>query len=83
MSKMSGMTAGELIDHLSKLDPKTPVALAYPSGDYWRTTVAVGVSEGSETRLRWSEYHGKHKVLDEDEEGGDDNGNGVLAAVLS
>jgi hypothetical protein len=63
------MTVQELIHELQDFDPEMEVMFAYPSGDYWRTTLASepsprGISEGE---VVYSDYHRTNKVSEDGE----------------
>jgi hypothetical protein len=56
------MKVKELIEHLQDEDPEQEVMLAYPAGDYWRSTVANSVLSVEELPLEWSDYHEKYQL---------------------
>ncbi len=62
------MTVAELIARLQNEDPEAPVHFAYPSGDYWRTTLAPEVRKVEELTVKLSAYHDKPALEDEDDE---------------
>lgn len=67
---MNGMTVRELIEQLSKMNPDAQVHYSYTSSDYWRTELAPGVFEVEVGYIRFSDYHAKPKVVDEDTRSG-------------
>lgn len=62
------MTVKELKQELSFFKDDQEVFFAYPSGDYWGTTLAGKVEDVEERLIAFSEYHRKHKLVDEDYE---------------
>lgn len=44
------------------------VHFAYPSGDYWRNTLAARADSVDDGVIVWSEYHREHRLVDEEEE---------------
>ena len=68
------LSAGDLAELLSGVDPETPVVLGYPSGDYWGHEIANPVSKvKTSAYVEYSAYHEKLRLLkdsrfdDEDE----------------
>ena len=59
------ITVAELIAQLQELDPQASVVIAYPSGDYWRTTLARAVRNGqvADGLVKWSGYHDGWQVV--------------------
>lgn len=53
------ITVAELIAQLQELDPQASVVIAYPSGDYWRTTLARAVrsDQVNDGLVEWRSYH--------------------------
>lgn len=53
------ITVAELIAQLQELDPQASVVIAYPAGDYWKTTLAAAVRPDSVAKglVCWSAYH--------------------------
>jgi len=72
------MTVRELIRKLKEFDEDLPVRMAYPSGDYWRTTIAGSILGVESCKVEWSEYHSKFTVPEE----GKDPENGEETVVL-
>ena len=66
------MTVRELIEHLEEFDGDTKVVKSYPSGDYWKTEIAQGISEGEMKVVEYTDYHRTLKVTDDDEAAEDD-----------
>jgi len=62
------MKVKDLKAQLSFFNDEQEVCFAFPSGDYWGTTQAKEVSNISEDKVAWSEYHNTHKVIDCDRE---------------
>ena len=65
------MNLNELILHLEDLRAEgygeLPVMFSYNYGDYWRTQVAVEVTEGGTGTVVHSPYHDMGKVVNVDE----------------
>ena len=51
------MTVKELKDLLSEYSDDLDVHFAFPSGDYWKTTLARPITSGELLPVQWSEYH--------------------------
>lgn len=62
------MTVKELIDRLECFDPESEVHFAYPSNDYWGTTLSRPVDSVETAKVEYSEYHRSSKVIDYDYE---------------
>lgn len=65
------MTVKELIDRLECFDPESEVHFAYPSNDYWGTTLSRQVDSVELAKVKYSEYHRTSKVIDYDYEDDD------------
>jgi len=61
------MTVRELIEELEQQDPDKEVLFAYPARDYIRSILAGEIKRVEESPVRYTEYHNKHKVINEDE----------------
>lgn len=61
------MTVAELIAELQSFNDDMEVKFAYPSGDYWHTTVCDVITSVDIAGVEYSEYHRKDKLLDVDE----------------
>jgi hypothetical protein len=61
------MTVQELMNLLKLEDPEAQVHFAYPSGDHWRTVIAVQVTDVDEGFVKHSAYHNKPVLVDPDE----------------
>lgn len=61
------MKVSDLIKELQAMDPDAQVHFRYPSGDYWRTTLAPAVTVVDEGRVAYSQYHNKDALIDEDD----------------
>lgn len=68
-----------MIEALQQFDPNDEVIFAYPSGDYWQTTVAAEIDYVEHQRVVRSSYHDTWKVVDDDHE--DDGGHPDDASV--
>jgi len=62
------MTKGELFELLVDFDDDMEIGFAYPSGDYWRTTIVKNISEVSEEYVKFSSYHEEYVLPKEDAE---------------
>jgi hypothetical protein len=71
--KQKIMTVAQLIEILQEMNQDDEVAFGYPSGDYWRTTIAKQITSVEEAATIYSEYHGANKVDEEDAEYDDDD----------
>ena len=64
------MTVQELIENLQYLKEEygedTEVMFSYTYPDYWRSQVADTISEVDMKAVTYSDYHRKHKLLNED-----------------
>ena len=67
------MTKGELIELLVDFDDDTEIGFAFPSGDYWRTTIIRSVGEVSETEIEYSDYHEENVLVNRDEMDDEEN----------
>lgn len=61
------MTVSELINELSLFNDDMEVKFAYPSNDYWNTTLCDVISNVDIAGVEYSQYHRKDKLLDVDE----------------
>lgn len=60
------MKVGELKKLLGVFDDNYEVCLAYPSGDYWGTTLAREVTDACTETVTFSSYHNTNKLVDEE-----------------
>lgn len=60
------MTKNELIELLVDLDDDMKIGFAFPSGDYWRTTIVRGIEEVSEGDVQYSNYHEENILVNKD-----------------
>lgn len=60
------MTVAELRANLSCFDDNQEVCIAAPSGDYWGTVKALGITNVELGNVAWSAYHNTNKIVDED-----------------
>ena len=67
------MTVRELIEALKCYSDDKEVMFSYPSGDYWGTTLAGSVDIVDIADVKYSDYHGTHKVVENNGEEDDDN----------
>ena len=58
------MNVKELKKELEYYDDDTEVMFEYPSGDYWRHTLAGEIQQSGERYVEHSEYHNKDIVVD-------------------
>jgi hypothetical protein len=72
------MTVKELREILAHFDDDAPVHIAYPSGDYWKTTIAPEAVVVEEEEVRYTTYHETWELVDRREDSGDDNKNVVV-----
>lgn len=61
------MTKGELVELLLDFDDDMEIGFAFPSGDYWRTTIVRTVGEVSEDEIENSEYHNENVLINRDD----------------
>lgn len=66
------MKVSELIDLLKDFDADAEVHIAYPSGDYWRTTLASEVISVSDGIVQYSSYHDDYKLVEYYDEDGEE-----------
>lgn len=59
-------TVGELIAELSKYPENAPVTFGYTANDYWKTDVAEKIMSVEPANVKWSAYHDKLEVLDDE-----------------
>lgn len=62
------MKIKELIEELNSFDGEQEICFAFPSGDYWGTTIAKEVKYVERTKVIESSYHNTYKVVDSDKE---------------
>ncbi len=74
------MTVAALIARLQDYPEDMLVMFAYPSGDYWNTTLAGRIEEIATTPVKYSDYHSAYKVVGDpsDEPLADDQSDEVL-----
>lgn len=78
MPALESLTVRELIEQLQAFPPDMPVVLSASARDYWRTTLALSVSEVSEAEVTYSGYHEEFTVPREDAESDDERVSAVL-----
>ena len=61
------MQVKDLIEQLRSMNPEAEVHFSYNYGDHWRTEVAPTVDSVTEGVVKYSDYHGMDKLMDEDE----------------
>ena len=66
------MTAQELIEILTDLDPETEIYVQHTSGDYWKTQLASPVEDGDLGKITHSSYHNQNKVVEDEGDYDDD-----------
>jgi len=70
------MTVQELLDRMKDLahngQGDKEVKFAYNYGDHWRTTVAESISTVNECQVKYSDYHGMDRIVEENYYDGDD-----------
>lgn len=68
--QLTSITVAELIAELEQYNPNTKVVFSYNYGDHWNTEIAgtIGPYETEEVKVKWSGYHRKFKVIDEESE---------------
>jgi hypothetical protein len=62
------MTVKELRAALKNFEDDLEVHVAYPSGDYWRTTVTTSPEEADYGYVYHSSYHNRDQVEEEEPE---------------
>lgn len=62
------MKVAKLKAELSALNDNDEVFMAFPSGDYWGTTIVRKVDDVSMEKVAWSDYHNCHKLIDPEKE---------------
>lgn len=60
------MTIEDLINELSCFPKDKEVVLASPSGDFWGTIKALGITNVEVGNVTWSAYHNTDKIVDDD-----------------
>ena len=60
------MTVKELIEQLERVPEDMEVVFAYDYGDYWNTTVCEEVEGVDVEETTFSEYHGRFKLINWD-----------------
>ena len=60
------MNVRDLKELLSQFDDDQEVCLAYPSGDYWGTTLATEIRSVTLGNIMWYENRSTHKVANPD-----------------
>jgi hypothetical protein len=63
------MLVKELIKILEEQNEDDQVMFSYNYGDHWNTEVAEPVLDVYTEEVKWSEYHNKYAVLDENDSG--------------
>jgi hypothetical protein len=80
------MTVEELMNELAKMDRDAKVHFSYNYGDYWGTEVSQVISRASKGVVKYSEYHGMYKIVDNnncsDEENSNDDKDTVSVILL-
>jgi len=72
------MTVNELIRKLEEFDGDLPVRMAYPAGDYWRSTIAGSIDGVESCKVEWSDYHSSFTVPKEGKEDPEDGEESVI-----
>jgi hypothetical protein len=67
------MTKGELVELLVDFDDDMQIGFAFPSGDYWKTTIVRTINEVYEAEIKYSDYHEENTLVNRDEETDDEN----------
>jgi hypothetical protein len=62
-----GMKVKELIALLEHEDPEAEVHYAYDYGDHVHTTVTEPVADVDEGVVKWSEYHNRFSLVDDED----------------
>ena len=68
------MLVKDLIKQLSYMNSEAEVHFSYNYGDHWRTIVAPAVTEISEAKVAYSDYHQMDALVTVNE---DDDDNGI------
>jgi len=58
----------ELIETLKDFDEDAEVHFMYNYGDHWRTMVCPKAVNVEELPVKWSDYHGKPALAEDDDE---------------
>ena len=74
------MKVADLIRELQNYSEDAEVHFAHGAGDYWRTTVAPSVRSVGYDRVEYSEYHRMDKLVDNEDDYGDDTREVVILA---
>jgi hypothetical protein len=72
------MNVAELIEVLEGMPQNAEVHFQYNYGDHWRTQVAPTVDTVEEGKVKFSDYHRMHKVMDYDDDEYDEEGTEVV-----
>jgi hypothetical protein len=62
------MKVSKLIEELKSMDPEAEVHFEYNYGDHWRTQVAPEVTQVQEGIVKFSQYHGMDKIVEDYED---------------
>jgi hypothetical protein len=82
MANDQGMSVKHLIETLKEFDPDMPVHFAFGYGDYVGTICATGVGDAREGRVIYSEQHGTHKEIDNDDDVYDSEKQNIFDAII-
>ena len=61
------MQVKDLIEQLRSMNPDAEVHFSYNYGDHWSTQVAPTVDTVDEGLVKYSDYHRRDRLMDEDE----------------
>ncbi len=61
------MTKGELVELLLDFDDDMEIGFAFPSGDYWRTTIVRTVDQVDDGEVDYSDYHEENTLVNRDD----------------
>lgn len=64
---LEAMTVGELKEYLEEFPDSQKVGFSYPTGDFWRTEVFVGIQSAEYATVAWSEHSRAYRLVDEDD----------------
>jgi hypothetical protein len=62
MKNFETMNVGELKKFLNQFPDDQPTGFAYPSGDYWHTTLVSGITQANVFTVAYTDYHRSFKL---------------------
>ncbi len=79
---INSLTVAELIEYLEQFPKESKVMFSHPSHDYWKTELAGNINTADEQRIKWSDYHSKWQIdNDEEDEVGPDATDNIVVIL--